>query len=126
MWAWQALGQIGQAPHVKTHIDSMTSQKLIRLPGEYSHILSDVIELLEQILHIDSISSCMSKGLIDVHVHLREPGATYKEDFSSGTAAALAGGITMVCAMPNTNPAIIDPSSFAMAQKVTSTNYILT
>uniref|UniRef100_A0A8C1N021 Carbamoyl-phosphate synthetase 2, aspartate transcarbamylase, and dihydroorotase n=1 Tax=Cyprinus carpio TaxID=7962 RepID=A0A8C1N021_CYPCA len=48
-----------------------------------------------------------------------------KLDFSSGTAAALAGGITMVCAMPNTNPAIIDPSSFAMAQKVTSTNYIL-
>ncbi|XP_016121700.1 CAD protein-like, partial [Sinocyclocheilus grahami] len=89
MWAWQALGQIGQAPHVKTHIDSMTSQKLIRLPG-----------------------------LIDVHVHLREPGATHKEDFSSGTAAALAGGITMVCAMPNTNPAIIDPSSFAMAQKL--------
>lgn len=66
----------------------------------------------------------LSKGLIDVHVHLREPGATHKEDFSSGTAAALAGGITMVCAMPNTNPAIIDPSSFAMAQKVTSTNYI--
>uniref|UniRef100_A0A8C2API7 Multifunctional protein CAD n=1 Tax=Cyprinus carpio TaxID=7962 RepID=A0A8C2API7_CYPCA len=85
----QALGQIGQAPHVKTHIDSMTSQKLIRLPG-----------------------------LIDVHVHMREPGATHKEDFSSGTAAALAGGITMVCAMPNTNPAIIDPSSFAMAQKL--------
>uniref|UniRef100_A0A9J7XI81 Multifunctional protein CAD n=1 Tax=Cyprinus carpio carpio TaxID=630221 RepID=A0A9J7XI81_CYPCA len=85
----QALRQIGQAPRVKTHIDSMTSQKLIRLPG-----------------------------LIDVHVHLREPGATHKEDFSSGTAAALAGGITMVCAMPNTNPAIIDPSSFAMAQKL--------
>lgn len=51
MWAWQALGQIGQAPHVKTHIDCMTSQKLIRLPGEYDHILSDVIELLEEILH---------------------------------------------------------------------------
>ncbi len=74
-------------------------------------------------IEIDSIFSCMFKGLIDVHVHLREPGATYKEDFSSGTAAALAGGITMVCAMPNTNPAIIDPSSFAMAQKVTSIHY---
>lgn len=59
-------------------------------------------------------------GLIDVHVHLREPGATHKEDFSSGTAAALAGGITMVCAMPNTNPAVIDPNSLAMVQKVTS------
>lgn len=72
---------------------------------------------------VDAIHTCMSKGLIDVHVHLREPGATHKEDFSSGTAAALAGGITMVCVMPNTNPAIIDPSSFTVAQKVTSTNY---
>lgn len=58
-------------------------------------------------------------GLIDVHVHLREPGATHKEDFSSGTAAALAGGITMVCVMPNTNPAVIDPGSLALVQKVT-------
>lgn len=57
-------------------------------------------------------------GLIDVHVHLRDPGATYKEDFSSGTAAALAGGLTMVCAMPNTSPSIIDASSLALIQKV--------
>lgn len=43
-------------------------------------------------------------GLIDVHTHLRYPGQTHKEDFASGTAAALAGGITMVLAMPNTAP----------------------
>uniref|UniRef100_A0A667ZBG6 Multifunctional protein CAD n=1 Tax=Myripristis murdjan TaxID=586833 RepID=A0A667ZBG6_9TELE len=85
----QALHQIGRSPPVKTHIDSMTSQTLVRLPG-----------------------------LIDVHVHLREPGATHKEDFSSGTAAALAGGVTMVCSMPNTSPAVIDPSSLAMVQKL--------
>lgn len=59
-----------------------------------------------------------SPGLIDVHVHLREPGGTHKEDFASGTAAALAGGVTMVCAMPNTSPAITDATSFALAQKV--------
>ena len=53
-----------------------------------------------------------------MHVHLREPGATHKEDFNSGTAAALAGGVTMVLAMPNTNPAIVDKASFALAQKV--------
>lgn len=47
-------------------------------------------------------------GLIDVHVHLREPGATHKEDWDSGTTAALAGGFTTVLAMPNTNPAIVD------------------
>jgi carbamoyl-phosphate synthase/aspartate carbamoyltransferase/dihydroorotase len=44
--------------------------------------------------------------LIDPHVHLREPGATYKEDWDSGTAAALAGGFTIVLAMPNTQPPI--------------------
>jgi carbamoyl-phosphate synthase/aspartate carbamoyltransferase/dihydroorotase len=40
-------------------------------------------------------------GLIDIHVHLRDPGATYKEDFASGSRAALAGGFTFVCDMPN-------------------------
>lgn len=40
-------------------------------------------------------------GLIDIHVHLRDPGQTEKEDFSSGTQAALAGGFTTVCDMPN-------------------------
>ena len=43
-------------------------------------------------------------GLIDVHTHLRVPGGEHKEDFSTGTAAALAGGVTMVLAMPNTSP----------------------
>ncbi|NXF54264.1 PYR1 protein, partial [Oceanites oceanicus] len=85
----EALGQIGAAPPLKMHVDCMTSQKLIRLPG-----------------------------LIDVHVHLREPGGTHKEDFASGTAAALAGGVTMVCAMPNTSPAVTDAASFALAQKL--------
>ncbi|MBN1428614.1 MAG: dihydroorotase family protein [Anaerolineae bacterium] len=45
-------------------------------------------------------------GLIDVHVHLREPGGEYKEDIFTGTSAALAGGITTVLAMPNTNPPV--------------------
>ena len=43
-------------------------------------------------------------GLVDAHVHLREPGMEYKEDFYTGTAAALAGGVTMVLDMPNTLP----------------------
>ncbi len=54
-------------------------------------------------------------GLIDPHVHLREPGATYKEDWDSGTAAALAGGFTTVLAMPNTNPAVADAASLSIA-----------
>ena len=54
-------------------------------------------------------------GLIDPHVHLREPGATHKEDFDSGTCAALAGGVTMVLAMPNTQPPIFDAETLDIA-----------
>ena len=57
-------------------------------------------------------------GLIDVHVHMREPGDEYKEDFQSGTAAALSGGVTMVLCMPNTKPAIINAAALALAQTV--------
>ena len=56
-------------------------------------------------------------GLIDPHVHLREPGETHKEDFDSGTAAALAGGFTMVLAMPNTQPPLTDRDSLGLAHQ---------
>lgn len=48
-------------------------------------------------------------GLIDVHTHLRVPGGEHKEDFRTGTAAALAGGITQLLAMPNTSPPLTLP-----------------
>ncbi len=54
-------------------------------------------------------------GLIDPHVHMREPGATHKEDWDSGTRAALAGGYTCVLAMPNTRPPVTDRESMNMA-----------
>lgn len=54
-------------------------------------------------------------GLIDPHVHLRDPGQTHKEDWDSGTAAALAGGFTLVLAMPNTSPPITDAATLATA-----------
>ncbi|HLF88547.1 MAG TPA: amidohydrolase family protein, partial [Anaerolineales bacterium] len=57
-------------------------------------------------------------GLIDIHVHLREPGATHKEDFDTGTAAALAGGVTVVLAMPNTQPPLADAAAFQLALDV--------
>src|SRR5215813_637215 len=46
----------------------------------------------------------VAPGLIDIHVHLREPGQSHKETIASGTMAAAAGGFTSVCAMPNTSP----------------------
>src|SRR4029450_4077502 len=48
-------------------------------------------------------------GLIDIHVHLREPGQEHKETIASGTASAVAGGFTAVACMPNTEP-VNDPS----------------
>src|SRR5579883_2628168 len=53
---------------------------------------------------IDARGLVVCPGLIDIHVHLRAPGQEYKEDIRSGTSAAVAGGFTSVCAMPNTAP----------------------
>ena len=53
----------------------------------------------------------VTPGLIDVHVHLREPGEEHKETIATGAAAAAAGGFTAVCAMPNTDPPIDDPAA---------------
>ena len=50
-------------------------------------------------------------GLVDIHAHLREPGGEHKEDFYTGTCAALAGGVTTVLCMPNTTPPITDEAS---------------
>jgi len=54
-------------------------------------------------------------GLTDVHVHIREPGATHKEDWDTGTSAALAGGFTTILAMPNTQPPVTDAATFEYA-----------
>ena len=53
---------------------------------------------------IDCTGLFVAPGLIDAHVHLREPGQTWKETIATGTAAAAAGGFTTVVAMPNTLP----------------------
>src|SRR5215471_12595872 len=53
---------------------------------------------------IDAAGLIVAPGLIDIHVHLREPGQGYKETIATGTAAAAAGGFTAVAAMPNTIP----------------------
>src|SRR6202140_4146968 len=54
----------------------------------------------------DARGLIVAPGFIDLHVHLREPGQSYKETIASGTAAAAAGGFTSVCSMPNTAPVV--------------------
>ncbi len=59
---------------------------------------------------IDAEGKIVAPGLIDLHVHFREPGYEYKEDIESGSRAAAHGGVTTVVCMPNTNPPIDNPA----------------
>ncbi|MDX8405704.1 MAG: dihydroorotase [Mariprofundus sp.] len=62
---------------------------------------------------LDATGRVVCPGLIDMHVHLREPGEEWKEDIESGSRAAIAGGVTSMCCMPNTGPHI-DHAGIAM------------
>ena len=59
---------------------------------------------------IDCTGLIVAPGLIDIHVHLREPGQSAKETIATGTRAAAAGGFTTVVCMPNTSPAVDNAS----------------
>jgi dihydroorotase len=86
-------------------------------PAESIDVTGDIL-VLDGVIHsvgivdstikpdkiIDASNLCVFPGLIDVHVHFRDPGFTHKEDFKSGSSAALAGGFTSAIQMPNTNP----------------------
>jgi len=62
----------------------------------------------EGIAVVDCGGHCLAPGLVDMHVHLREPGHEHKETLASGGRAAAAGGVTTMAAMPNTDPVIDD------------------
>ncbi|MDP2905860.1 MAG: dihydroorotase [Candidatus Omnitrophota bacterium] len=67
---------------------------------------------------IDAADKIIIPGLVDMHVHLREPGREDKETVESGTAAALKGGVTTLLAMPNTTPAIDSEENIALLKKI--------
>lgn len=89
---------IDPANSVDAELDILVSDgKIAKLgkPGSISDNGSQVI---------DAYGKLIVPGLIDMHVHLREPGFEYKETIATGAASAKAGGFTSVCCMPNTNP----------------------
>ncbi|HEX8392382.1 MAG TPA: dihydroorotase [Longimicrobium sp.] len=69
------------------------------------------IEAPEGAETIDAAGFVVTPGLVDVHVHLREPGQEHKETIRTGARAAAAGGFTTVVAMPNTDPPVDDPAT---------------
>ncbi|EOT44498.1 dihydroorotase [Enterococcus columbae] len=67
---------------------------------------------------IDLQGQLVTPGLVDVHVHFREPGFTYKETIKTGSMAAARGGFTSVCAMPNLNPVPDSVENFELVQDI--------
>ena len=79
----------------------------IRTLGISEGTIAAVIDPSETVVgrtEIDATGKFVLPGFVDAHVHLREPGFEYKEDFSSGTMAAAAGGVTTVMDMPTDDP----------------------
>ncbi|CAI4225817.1 unnamed protein product [Auanema sp. JU1783] len=92
----QALHMVGRRPALNGQIDCIAGRSLKRLPG-----------------------------LIDVHVHVREPGATHKEDWVTCTKAALCGGVTQILAMPNTNPSLVDSETYLLTDKLAAAGAVV-
>jgi len=78
--------------------------------GRVVDVLDRSEPLPEDAQTVDATGLIVAPGFIDLHTHLREPGQEYKETIATGTAAAVAGGWTSVCAMPNTDPINDNPA----------------
>jgi dihydroorotase len=85
-----------------------TSDILI-MGGKIVRIYENIAET-EHMEVLDASGYTVAPGLVDMHVHFRDPGYEYKEDILSGAASAAAGGVTTCCCMPNTSP-VIDKKS---------------
>ena len=92
-------------------------QDVLVMDGVLAEV-ADGIDPPEGAREIEAEGLVVTPGLIDVHVHLREPGGEHKETIATGARAAAAGGFTAVCAMPNTDPVVDDPAGvgFVLAQ----------
>jgi dihydroorotase len=89
---------IDPANSIEEQLDLLVVDGKIAKTGKTGSLSANGAEI------VDAAGKLVVPGLIDLHVHLREPGYEYKETIATGTAAAKAGGFTAVCCMPNTNP----------------------
>ncbi|WP_214269300.1 dihydroorotase [Staphylococcus pseudoxylosus] len=84
--------------------DGELTKVSILIDGKYIKKIAPQIDVDADTEEIDLKGQFVSPGLVDVHVHLREPGGEHKETIETGTKAAARGGFTTVCPMPNTRP----------------------
>ncbi|MGX7418738.1 dihydroorotase [Carnobacterium gallinarum] len=99
------------------HRNEIEAIELLIKEGKIDAIGADLSLIGEQVEKIiDAKGALITPGLVDVHVHLREPGFTYKETIKTGSEAAARGGFTTICAMPNTNPVPDTVEKFAEIQ----------
>ena len=101
----------GRVVDPANHFDSVAD--VLMLDGKISAVGKN-LSAPAGVESFDAGGKVVSPGLIDLHVHLREPGQTAKENIATGTAAAARGGFTSVVCMPNTSPAIDNAGTVAL------------
>jgi dihydroorotase len=104
MWTLIKGGRVIDPEHLDGAMDVLIHNDRIHRVLPAGADLSKILPSDARVDPIDAAGWIVAPGLIDMHVHLREPGHEYKETIVSGCRAAAAGGITAVCAMPNTKP----------------------
>ncbi|HJC03880.1 MAG TPA: dihydroorotase [Candidatus Ligilactobacillus avistercoris] len=101
------------------HNNQITQQDILVSDGRIRAIGRDLDALGEKVDRtINAAGKLVAPGLVDVHVHYREPGQTYKETIKTGSQAAAHGGFTTVCAMPNVDPAPDTPEKLRNMEKL--------
>src|SRR5262245_15962583 len=99
---------------------------LLILDGKIAAVGSDASKQAPPTVdRLDATGLVVCPGLIDLHVHLREPGQTAKETIASGTAAAARGGFTSVVCMPNTSPAIDNAGTVALIHELAASQGVV-
>src|SRR5947208_1366524 len=92
---------------------------LLIVAGKVSAIGKDAAaKAPKDVTKLDLKGLVVCPGLIDLHVHLREPGQSAKETIATGTRAAARGGFTSVVCMPNTSPAVDNPAAVSLIHEI--------
>jgi dihydroorotase len=95
----------GRVVDPQVGLDQVTD---VLISGETIAAVGGDLDVPKGTFVVECAEKVVLPGLVDIHAHLREPGYEYKETIESGTRAAVRGGFTAVCAMPNTNPVVDD------------------